>query len=123
MEFVIKKFDRRPKVVRFDRGSEYIGKAVENFLNSQGTQIHLTAGYSPEQNGVAERKNRTLVEMGRCLLIQSRLPKKLWGDGQLPAESCCYKGNKCHTVRIMEQFQTQFEPFVNFWIEMFRPRP
>lgn len=80
VEFVKTKFDRKPKIVRFDRGGEYIGKAVENFLNSQGTQIQLTAGYSPEQNGVAERKNRTLVEMGRCLLIEAKLPKTFWGE-------------------------------------------
>lgn len=80
VEFVKTKFDRKPKVIRSDRGGEYIGKDVENLLISQGIQIQLTAGYSPQQNGVAERKNRTLVEMARCMLIEAKLPKTFWGE-------------------------------------------
>lgn len=80
IEFVKTKFERKPKLIRSDRGGEYIGKDVENLLISQGIQIHLTAGYSPQQNGVAERKNRTLVEMARCMLIDAKLPKTFWGE-------------------------------------------
>lgn len=80
VEFVETKFGRRPKVLRSDRGGEYIGKNVKRFLAEKGIQAHLTAGYSPEQNGVAERKNRALIEMSRCLLIDAQLPHIFWGE-------------------------------------------
>lgn len=74
------KFGVKPKKVRFDRGGEYIGGENSNFLNSEGILVQLTSGYSPQQNGVAERKNRTLTEMSRCMLNEANLPKFLWAE-------------------------------------------
>ncbi|XP_073811912.1 uncharacterized protein [Musca autumnalis] len=69
-----------PKVIRSDRGGEYTGKRLQDYLKSEGIQVQFTTPYSPQQNGKAERKNRTLVEMGRCLLIDADLPKSFWGE-------------------------------------------
>ena len=44
-----------------------------------------TAGYSPPQNGVAERKNRSLVEIARCMLIDADMDKKYWGEAMSTA--------------------------------------
>jgi transposase InsO family protein len=77
VQFVKTKFNKKPKVIRSDRGREYCGHEFANYLKTVGIQQQLTAPYSPQQNGIAERKNRTLVEMARCMLIESKLPKFL----------------------------------------------
>lgn len=74
------KFGRIPKAIRSDRGGEYIGKSFIDFLKSEGIENQFTAPYTPQQNGRAERKNRTLIEMARCLLIDANLPNCFWGE-------------------------------------------
>ncbi|UYV62499.1 SMG1 [Cordylochernes scorpioides] len=54
--------------------------SVEDFLNQSGIKHQLTVPYSPAQNGVAERKNRSLMEMTRCMLFDSGLPQSLWAE-------------------------------------------
>lgn len=73
-------FGKKPKVIRSDRGGEYIGIGIKSYLSENGIKTQFTAPYSPQQNGVAERKNRTLVEMARCLLTDAELPKYLWAE-------------------------------------------
>ncbi|GJW64219.1 retrovirus-related pol polyprotein from transposon TNT 1-94, partial [Tanacetum coccineum] len=55
------------KILRADRGGEFVSKEFNDFCDEQGIQRLLTTPYSPEQNGVAERKNRTVVKMTRML--------------------------------------------------------
>ncbi|XP_066139155.1 uncharacterized protein [Euwallacea fornicatus] len=76
---------RIPKVIRSDRGGEYVNNALREYLKGKGIKIQYTAGYSPEQNRVAERKNRSLVEMARCMLIDADLPNKFWGEAIVTA--------------------------------------
>ena len=72
------------KAIRSDRGGEY-GPPFEQFCSKHGI-IHLTtAPYSPQSNGIAERKNRTLKEMMNAMLISSGLPQNLWGEALLTA--------------------------------------
>lgn len=78
--FVKNKFNKKPKVIRSDRGGEFIGKELKSYLRSQGIKQQFTAPYTPQQNGIAERKNRSLIEMARCLLEDSGLPKFLWAE-------------------------------------------
>lgn len=70
----------KPKIIRSDRGGEYISGKNTNYLKSEGIQVQLNAGYTPQQNGVAEKMNRTLIEMVRCMLKESSLPKSLWAE-------------------------------------------
>lgn len=74
------KFGIVPKVFRSDRGTEYINKDLKDFFRKEGIRNQYTVSYTPEQNGVAERKNRSLLEMTRCLLIDAKLEKKYWGE-------------------------------------------
>lgn len=69
-----------PKCIRSDRGREYVNSDLINYLKSQGTKIQYTAPYSPQQNGVAERKNRYLIEMARCMLLDAKLKRKFWAE-------------------------------------------
>lgn len=68
------------KCLQSDNGREYVNQEFEQLLRKHGILRRLTAPYNPEQNGVAERRNRTLMEMARCLLIQSGLPSTFWAE-------------------------------------------
>ncbi|CAI7748749.1 unnamed protein product, partial [Closterium sp. NIES-54] len=66
------------KVIRTDNGGEFIGADFESVLKKKGIQHQLTEPYNPQQNGVAERFNRTLQEGARTLLGRARLPDPFW---------------------------------------------
>lgn len=68
------------KRLRSDNGREYINKEFDNFLKDHGIVHETTVCYTPQQNGVSERANRTLVEMARCMLENSKLPGSLWAE-------------------------------------------
>lgn len=68
------------KVVRSDNGKEYCNKEFDSFLSRHGIEHQTSTPYSPQQNGLAERMNRTLVERARCMLFDAHLPKQLWGE-------------------------------------------
>lgn len=66
--------------MRSDGGGEFINGKLQQFCHDNGIRVQQSAPYSPQQNGVAERKNRYLVEMMRCMLAESKLEKKFWGE-------------------------------------------
>ncbi|KAJ0468434.1 putative RNA-directed DNA polymerase [Helianthus annuus] len=68
------------KALRTDRGGEFIGKVFNDFCALHGIRRDLTTPYTTEQNGIAERKNRTVVEMARCMLQAKRLSNRFWGE-------------------------------------------
>lgn len=73
-------FGRKPKAFRTDRGTEFLNESMESYLKKEGIKMQHTVGYAAEQNGVAERKNRTLMEAARSMLTESDLPKCLWAE-------------------------------------------
>lgn len=77
---VEKSTGKRLKVLRTDNGGEYTSAEFENYLKGEGIRHELTVPKTPEQNGVAERMNRTLVETVRCMLTDGKLPKKFWAE-------------------------------------------
>lgn len=68
------------KCLRSDGGGEYCNKKFTLFLKSAGIKHQQTVPYTPEQNGVAERANRTIIEKGRALLSEADLNKKYWAE-------------------------------------------
>jgi hypothetical protein len=68
------------KRIRSDNGGEYVGKEFQGYLKEQGIIHEFTNSYSPEQNGVAERLNRTLNDKARCMLENAKLPKQFWAE-------------------------------------------
>src|SRR6202051_3857326 len=68
----------RPKGIQIDRGKEFVNKKLERWCKKQGIELRLTAPYSPPQNGVAERMNRTLTELARANLNGQEIPEYLW---------------------------------------------
>ena len=86
---VEKQCGKQIKIVRSDRGGEYYGRYTEDgqapgpfakFLQEHGIVAQYTMPNSPDQNGVAERRNRTLLDMVRSMLSSSNLPKSLWTE-------------------------------------------
>ncbi|TFY50793.1 hypothetical protein EVG20_g11324 [Dentipellis fragilis] len=72
--------DRKIKVLHSDRGGEYLSKEFSAHLKAAGTRRKLTVHDTPEENGIAERINRTIPERARAMLHASGLPKFLWGE-------------------------------------------
>ncbi|XP_033129820.1 uncharacterized protein LOC103872873 isoform X1 [Brassica rapa] len=68
------------KTFRTDRGGEFTSHEFQHYCDKHGINRHLTAPYSPQQNGVVERRNRTLLEMTRSILKHMNLPNYLWGE-------------------------------------------
>lgn len=68
------------KTLRTDRGGEFCSSLFHAFCKNHGIKRELTAPYTPEQNGVAERKNRTVVEMARSLMKEKNLEDCFWGE-------------------------------------------
>jgi hypothetical protein len=68
------------KTVRSDRGGEFLATTFREICEQAGIKRHFTAPYSPQQNGVVERRNRTVMEMSRALLKSMNVPGKLWGE-------------------------------------------
>jgi len=83
---------RKIKYLQSDNGTVYRNKLFDEFLKSNGIGRRLTVTYTPEQNGVAERRNRTLVQTARCLLMQSNLPRAFWAEAVNTAN---YIRNRC----------------------------
>ena len=68
------------KALRTDGGGEYCSNVFQNYLETNGIIHQVSAPYTPEQNGIAERMNRTVIEMARCLLHTKSLPYVLWAE-------------------------------------------
>ena len=71
------------KTFRTDNGGEYMSTEFENYLKSEGIKHEYTIPKTPEQNGVSERMNRTLVEAVRSMLADSKLPHRFWAAAYL----------------------------------------
>ncbi|KAI3427280.1 hypothetical protein D9Q98_007212 [Chlorella vulgaris] len=75
----------RVKSVRSDNGTEYLNHKLERFYCDKGIHMQTTNRYTPEQNGAAERLNRTLIEKVRPMLAESGLPKSTWAEAVVTA--------------------------------------
>jgi transposase InsO family protein len=62
------KFDAKVKRIRSDNGTEFKNTQVEDYLDEEGIKYEFSPPYTPQQNGVAERKNKTLIKMVRIML-------------------------------------------------------
>ncbi|TYK11079.1 Beta-galactosidase [Cucumis melo var. makuwa] len=78
-------FHTKIAILRSDNGREFQNHNLSEFLASKGIVHQTSCAYTPQQNGVAERKNRHLVEVARSLMLSTSLPSYLWGDAILTA--------------------------------------
>lgn len=94
------------KTLRTDRGGEFTSHEFQAFCETQGIQKHLMAPYSPQQNGVVERRNRTLMEMTRSIMKHMDVPNWLWGEA---VRHSTYVINRVATRSL--NIQTPYESF------------
>ena len=77
--------NKKIKRLRSDRGGEYSSAFFKKICEENGIIHEVTTPSIPEQNGIAERKNRTLKDMMNAILISSGLPSNMWGEAILSA--------------------------------------
>jgi transposase InsO family protein len=80
MEHLMTQTGGKVKTLRTDRGTEYLGERLQSCLRKEGINFECTVGCAPEQNGIAEGRNRTLMEATRSMLAESGLGKGLWAE-------------------------------------------
>jgi transposase InsO family protein len=103
---VIKKFIRRAqnefelkiKNIRSDNGSEFRNLNVEEYLDEEGIKHELSAPYTPQQNGIVERKNRTLIEMARTMLDEYKTPDSFWAEA---INTACHAVNRLYLQKYL----------------------
>lgn len=74
------KMEHKIKTFRTDRGGKFCSSVFNEFYEKSGITRHYTAPYTPQQNGVVERRNRTVVAMARSILKGMNMPLYLWGE-------------------------------------------
>ncbi|KAJ9541984.1 hypothetical protein OSB04_028490 [Centaurea solstitialis] len=88
------------KVIRSDNCTEFKNSTIEEYLNSVGITHNFSAPRTPQQNGVVERKNRTIVEAARTTLNASGLPLTFWAEA---VSTACYTQNRSLVVKRFEK--------------------
>ncbi|KAG6446041.1 hypothetical protein O3G_MSEX004231 [Manduca sexta] len=83
--------------LRTDNGGEFQVQELKDYCKKNGIKQEFTCAYTPQQNGVAERMNRTLMNKVRALLLESNLPKELWGEA---LRCATYQLNRSPTVTL-----------------------
>jgi transposase InsO family protein len=73
-------FEQKLRKVGSDNGSDFKNTNVEEFCDEKGIKHEFSTTYTPEQNGVVERKNRTLIEMARSMLDQYKVLDSFWTE-------------------------------------------
>ena len=71
---------RKLKVLRSDNGGEYVKSEFIQYCVDASIQMQHSISYTPQQNGVAERKNKSLKEMATCIMEAKTLPPKFWAE-------------------------------------------
>ena len=97
---VEKSSGKKLKTLRTDNGGEFTSTQFEDFLRKEGIRHKRTIPKTPQQNGVAERLNRTLVEMSRSMLLDAKLTKKYWAES---VSTAVYLRNRCPTKALMDK--------------------
>ena len=80
------------KKLRSDRGGEYTSHEFLEYCSDLGMERQLTIAYSPQQNGIAERRNRTICEMARSMMTEKKIPVKFRAEA---VGTTVYLQNRC----------------------------
>jgi hypothetical protein len=88
------------KKIRSDNGTEFKNSQIEGFLEEEGIKHEFSSPYTPQQNGVVERKNRTLLDMARTMLDEYKTPDRFWAEA---INTACYSINRLYLHRILKK--------------------
>ncbi|GJV30217.1 putative ribonuclease H-like domain-containing protein [Tanacetum coccineum] len=101
--------DKKVKIIRSDNGTEFKNKVMDDFCREKGIKREYSVARTPQQNGVAEKRNRTLIEAARTMLVDSKLPTTFWAEA---VSTACYVQNKVLVVK--PHNKTPYELFRDF---------
>jgi hypothetical protein len=93
-------FELKVKKIRSDNGSEFKNLQVEEYLEEEGIKHEFSAPYTPQQNGVVERKNRTLIDMARTMLGEFKTPERFWSEA---VNTTCHAINRVYLHRLLKK--------------------
>jgi transposase InsO family protein len=93
-------FGLRIKKIRSDNGMEFKNSQIEGFLEDEGIKQEFSSPYTPQQNGVVERKNRTLLDMARTMLDEYKTLDRFWAEA---INTACYSINRLYLHRIFKK--------------------
>jgi transposase InsO family protein len=90
----------RIKKIRSDNGTEFKNSQIEGFLEEEGIKHEFSSPYTPQQNGVVERKNITLLDMARTMLDEYKTPSRFWAEA---INTTFYSINRLYLHRILKK--------------------
>jgi hypothetical protein len=93
-------FGLRIKKIRSDNGTEFKNSQIEEFLDEEGIKHEFSSPYTPQQNGVVERENITLLDMARTMLDEYKTPDQFWAEA---INTACYSINRLYLHRILKK--------------------
>jgi hypothetical protein len=93
-------FEIKVKKMRRDNGSEFKNLQVKEYLEEEGIKHEFSAPYTPHQNGVVERKNRTLIDMARIMLGEYKTPERFWSED---VNTACHAINRLYLHRLLKK--------------------
>ncbi|GKE95811.1 putative ribonuclease H-like domain-containing protein, partial [Tanacetum coccineum] len=88
--------DKKVKIIISDNGTEFKNNVMDEFCREKGIKREYSVARTPQQNGIAERKNRTLIEAARTMLADSKLPTTFWAEA---VSTACYVQNRVLIVK------------------------
>lgn len=106
-QFMTKSTDQKLSTIRCDNGGEFKNHEFQSYCRRNGISVQFTTPYSPQQNGVAERANRYLMEMARTMLIDAGMPNQYWAESVLTA---CYLKNRTpsRTIKMKSPYEVWY---------------
>ncbi|KAI3681162.1 hypothetical protein L6452_35946 [Arctium lappa] len=108
--------NQKVKVIRSDNGTKFKNLDLNTFCEEKGIERQYSAPWTPQQNGVAERRNRTLIEAARSLLADSKLPITFWAEA---VNTACYVQNRVLVVKPKNKtpydILNKIKPFIGFF--------
>jgi transposase InsO family protein len=93
-------FDAKVKKIRSDNDTEFKNTQVEDFLDEEGIKHEFSASYTPQQNRVDERKNRTLIEMARTMLDEYKTSNRFWVEA---INTACHATNRLYLHKLLKK--------------------
>jgi transposase InsO family protein len=117
------KFDVKIKKIRSDNGKEFVNINIEAYYDEVGIKHEVSATYTPQQNGVVERKNWTLITLARTMLDEYNTLESLWAEA---INTACYASNclfiQCFLEKTPYELLNGKKPDISFfsgvWLQM-----
>ena len=86
--------------IRSDNGTEFKNMKIEKWCDEEGIKHEFSATYTPQQNGVVERKNKTLITLARAMLDDYGTSEKFWAEA---INTACHASNRVYPHRLLKK--------------------